>query len=227
MRTISLLSSMLSKTVPWPSVTGNSGLPGRGMVATTVLRFGVDDGDVVGAAVEGPDGLRDRLKEDVVRAGSGGDGSDDGEGGAVECNYRVAAAVGDVAELAGGVERDGVDAVEIGDGADGFAGVGVDNIDLSAVGDVKAMRAGIGDRIVPAAIAADFPVVDDVVGLLRHGGCGRGAAGCCAARRVWHCGEAMMAAMRERCRRDMRNSGRDIGRGKDSTRGVDEAIKAR
>ena len=35
-RTISLLSSMLSKTVPLPSTAGNSGLPGRGMVATTL-----------------------------------------------------------------------------------------------------------------------------------------------------------------------------------------------
>jgi hypothetical protein len=34
-RTISLLSSMLSKTVPLPSTAGNSGLPGRGMLATT------------------------------------------------------------------------------------------------------------------------------------------------------------------------------------------------
>ena len=35
-RTISLLSSMLSKTIPLPSTTANSGLPGSGMVATTL-----------------------------------------------------------------------------------------------------------------------------------------------------------------------------------------------
>jgi len=37
MRTISLLSSRLSKTEPWPSATANSGLPGSGMVAMTAL----------------------------------------------------------------------------------------------------------------------------------------------------------------------------------------------
>src|SRR6204780_5380720 len=35
-RTISFLLSMLAKTVPLPSATGNSGLPSRGMVATTL-----------------------------------------------------------------------------------------------------------------------------------------------------------------------------------------------
>ena len=34
-RTISFLLSMLAKTVPEPSATGNSGLPSSGMVATT------------------------------------------------------------------------------------------------------------------------------------------------------------------------------------------------
>ncbi len=110
----------------------------------------------MGAAVEGPDGLGDRLEEDVVRTGSGGDGGGDGEGGAVECNYCVGATVSDVAELAGGVECDGVDAVKIGDRADRFAGVGVDDVNLVAVGDVEAMRAGVGDEVIPAAVAAIF-----------------------------------------------------------------------
>ena len=144
----------------------------------------------MGAAVEGPDGLRHRLKENVVRAGSGGDGSGDGEVGAIECNNRVGATVCDVAELAGGVESDGVNAVKIGNGADRLAGVGVDNVNLSAVRDVKAMRAGIGYWVVPASIAADFPVVDDVVGLLRHGGCGRGCCGLLRDEKGWHCGDS-------------------------------------
>jgi len=42
MRTISFLSSMLSKTVPWPSVAGNSGLPGSAMVAMTVAQLGLN-----------------------------------------------------------------------------------------------------------------------------------------------------------------------------------------
>ena len=131
----------------------------------------------MGAAVERPDGLRDRLKEDVVGAGSSGNGCGDGEGGAVECNYCVGATVSDVAELAGGVESDGVDAVEVRNDADGFTSVCVDDVNFGAVGDVKAMRAGVGDRVVPAAVTADLPVVDDAVRLSRPRGRGRGG-GC-------------------------------------------------
>ena len=40
MRTISLLSSMLSKTAPWPSVAGNSGLPGVGWWLSRCSRRG-------------------------------------------------------------------------------------------------------------------------------------------------------------------------------------------
>jgi len=146
---------------------GKLGLAGKRDGGDDGVRDWRDDGDVVGAAIEAPDGLRNRLEEDVVRASSGGDGCGDGEGGAIEGDDGVGATVSDVAEFACGVESDGVDAVQIGDRADGFASVGVDDIDFSAVGDVEAMRAGIGDRVIPAAITANFPVVDDVVGLLR------------------------------------------------------------
>ena len=146
---------------------GELGLAGQGDGGDDLARGGVDDGDVVAAAVEGPDGLRGGLEDDAVGVGSGGDGGDGGEGGAVEDDHGVAAAVGDVAELAGGVESDAVGAVEAGDGADGFAGRGVDDVDARAVGDVEAVGAGIGEQVVPAALAADLPVVDDVVGLLR------------------------------------------------------------
>ena len=141
-------------------------LAGEGDGGDDSVRDGVDDGDRLGAAVEGPDGLRGGLEDDAIGVGSGGDGGDDGEGRPVEGDDCVAAAIGDVAELAGGVERNAVDAVEAGDGANRFTGGGVDDVDLRAVGEVEAMRAGIGDEIVPSAFAADFPVVDDVVGLL-------------------------------------------------------------
>ena len=97
---------------------GKLGLAGQGDGGDYFLRGGVDDGDVMAAAIEGPDGLRGRLKDDAVGVLAGGDGGDSGEGGAVEDDHGVAAAVGDVAELAGGVERDAVGAVEAGDGAD-------------------------------------------------------------------------------------------------------------
>ena len=44
---------------------------------------------------------------------------------------------------------------------------GVNDLDPRAVGDVEAVRAGVRKQIVPSALAADLPVVDDVVGLLR------------------------------------------------------------
>ena len=59
-------------------------------------------------------------------------------------------------------------AMEAGDGADLFAGLGVDNHDLGAAGEVEAVGGGIDDQVVPAAIAADLPMVDDFVGLLRR-----------------------------------------------------------
>ena len=126
---------------------GELGLAGQRDGGDDRVRFGRNDGDVVGAAIERPDGLSDRLEQDVVRTGSDGDGGGDGKGGAVECNYCIGATVSDVAEAAGGGETcnqcDGVDAVKIGDRADGFTGVGVDDVDLVAVGDVEAMRAWV------------------------------------------------------------------------------------
>ena len=61
-----------------------------------------------------------RLEDDAVGVGSGGDGGDGGEGGAVKDDDGVAAAIGDVAELAGGIEGDAVRAMEVADGAEGL-----------------------------------------------------------------------------------------------------------
>jgi hypothetical protein len=63
---------MLLKTVPLPSTAANSGLPGRGMVATTFCVAASMTVASVAAAVEGPDGLGGRLKDDAVGVGSGG-----------------------------------------------------------------------------------------------------------------------------------------------------------
>ena len=98
--------------------------------------------------------------------GAPADGGDGGQGGAVENDYGVAAAVGDVAEFAGGVERDAVSAVEVGDGADELTGMGINHIDAVAVGEIEAMGRRIGEQAIPAAVAADFPAVEDFVGLL-------------------------------------------------------------
>ncbi len=158
---------------------GKLGLAGQGDGGDNIPRGGVNDGDVVGAAVEGPDGLRSRLENNAVGVLAGRDCSDGGEGRAVEDDHGVAAAVGDVAELAGRVERDAVSSVEAGDGADGFPCVGVNNFDPRAVGNVEAVRAGVRKQIVPSALAADLPVVDNVVGLLRPRGLRScGADGC-------------------------------------------------
>ena len=59
-------------------------------------------------------------------------------------------------------------AVEAGDGSDGFAGRGIEDFNAGAVGEVEAMGGGIGEQVVPAAVAADLPVVDDFVGLLQR-----------------------------------------------------------
>jgi hypothetical protein len=145
---------------------GEFGLAGEGDGGDDLLRGGVDDGDVFAAAVEGPDGLGGRLEDDAVGVLAGGDGGDGGQGGAVEDDYGVAAAVGDVAEFAGCVEGDAVGAVEAGDGAHRFAGLSIEDFDAGAVGEVEAVGRRVGEQVIPAAVAADLPAVEDLVGLL-------------------------------------------------------------
>ena len=145
------------------------------MVADHFARGCVDDGDVVAAAVEGPDGLRGRLKDDAVGVlAAGRNGGDRRQRGAVEDDDGIAAAVGDVAEFAGLVERDAVRAVQAGDGADQLAGGGVDHQHVRAARNVEPVRSRVGGQIVPSAIAADLPFVDHVVRLLRLETGGRG-----------------------------------------------------
>jgi hypothetical protein len=86
---------------------------------------------------------------------------------AVEDDDRVSSAVGDVAELAVGVEGDAVRAFEAFDSADRLARRGVEDFDAAAVGDVKAVSRAVGKQIVPATFAADLPAVDDAIRTLR------------------------------------------------------------
>ena len=110
------------------------------------------------------------FEDDAVRVLAGGNGSDGGQGGAVEDDYGVAAAVGDVAEFAGGVEGDAMGAVEVGDCAHRFAGLSVEDFNAGAVGEVEAMGRRVGEQIIPAAVTTDLPAVDDFVGLLQPDG---------------------------------------------------------
>ena len=134
------------------------------------LRSGIDDGDIIAAAVEGPDGLRGGFKNDAIGIGADGDSGDGRQGLAIEDDDGIAAAIGDVAKVAGIVESDAVSAVQAGDGADGLAGLRVDDFHARPVSDVEPMRGGVGEQIIPSAFAAEFPVIQNVVGLLRRDG---------------------------------------------------------
>ena len=57
-------------------------------------------------------------------------------------------------------------AVESRDGAHEFAGLGIDDIDVRAASQIEAMRRRIDDQVVPSALAAELPTVQDVIRLL-------------------------------------------------------------
>ena len=145
---------------------GKLWLAGQRNSRDDLLRCGGDDGDVFAAPVKGPDGLRGRLKDDAVGIGSGGNGGHRSQGGAIKNDYGVATTVGDVAEVADAVKGHAVRAMKAGDGAHRLAGLGVEDIDAGAAGEVEAVSRGIDDEVIPAAVAADLPVVNDFVGLL-------------------------------------------------------------
>jgi len=82
--------------------------------------------------------LRGRLEDDAVGVlAAGGDGGDGGQRGAVEDHNGIAAAVGDVAELAGVVKGDAVGSVQASDSANLLACGGVKNQNLGSSGDVE------------------------------------------------------------------------------------------
>ncbi len=65
---------MLTKTLPFPSATANSGLPPRARVPATVPSAGVDRGEVVAAAVHGEDAFSAGIVDDRVGIRAGLDG---------------------------------------------------------------------------------------------------------------------------------------------------------
>ena len=145
---------------------------GQGDGGDDFLGGGVDHRGILAAAVESPDGLRGRLEDDAIRVGSGGDGGDDGEGVAIKSHDRVATAIGDVAEFAGGVEGHAVGAVEMTDHANLFTALGIEHVNVIAARDEKAMGGGVDLQVVPPAGVSQLPVVNHMVGLLRESGCG-------------------------------------------------------
>ena len=56
--------------------------------------------------------------------------------------------------------------VQAGDGADRLSGCGVDHFNAGTVGNVQTVGRRVGEQVIPAAIAADFPTIEQVVGLL-------------------------------------------------------------
>jgi hypothetical protein len=60
--------------------------------------------------------------------------------------------------------------MQAGNAADKFSGLCIDDIDVVAARDVETMGWWIGQQVIPAAFAAQLPVVNDFVGLLRKDG---------------------------------------------------------
>src|SRR5579863_1061290 len=96
---------------------GKLGLARKRNGGDYLTRGGVNDGGVLAASVECPNGLCRRLEDDAVGISSGGDGGDRGQCGAIENDHCVAASIGDVAELARIVQSNAVSAVKTGDGS--------------------------------------------------------------------------------------------------------------
>ena len=146
---------------------GELGLAGHIDGGDDFARCGVDDRDVLAAAVEGPHGFGGGFVDDGVGIGAGGDGGDGGEVGAIEDHDRVASAIGDVADLAIGIERDAVGAVQAADGAEEFAAGGVDRVHMIAARDVDAMGGGVDEQVVPSAAVGELPLIENLIGTLR------------------------------------------------------------
>ena len=134
------------------------------------LRVRIYHGGVATASVEGPHCPGDRLVCDAIRIGAGGNAGHRLECPAIEDHDHIRAPVADVAVLSGCIQRNTVRALQPGDGADGFSAAGIDHFNPGTVRDVEAMGRGIRNEIVPAAIAADLPLRNEVIWALRNGG---------------------------------------------------------
>ena len=132
-----------------------------------LARCRVDHRHIFAAPVEGPYRLRSRFKDDAVGVGSGRDSSYRGQRSAIKDHYRVAAAVRNVAKLARRIQRHAVRTVQPGDGAYELAALCIHDIYAHATRQIEPVRRRIGQQIIPSTLAADLPVVNDFVRLLR------------------------------------------------------------
>jgi hypothetical protein len=143
---------------------GELGLAAELDGAHHLARLRVQDGGVVGAAVEGEDPGGDRVVEDGVGVLARHlNLGDRGEGLEVEEGHRGALAVADeaAAEVVG--DGDAVDSREIPHVPHGLAAVGVDHGDFRGVRDVEPPRRGVDGEIVPSPLASELDLLDDAV----------------------------------------------------------------
>src|SRR5262249_57524604 len=100
---------------------------------------------------------------DGIRILAGGGGAGDFQRLQVEDRDGVAAAVADEALVEIRRDRDAVHAGRVGNVADHLVGVQIDHHDVGGVRDVEPPRGAVDREIVPAAIAADRNVAQDVI----------------------------------------------------------------
>ena len=164
------VSSLLTKMLPLPSATANSGLPPEGQRANHRAVGGVDGGRVLTATVEGEHALGNGVVGNGVGIGVGLYGADGLQGLEIEDGGGVRPATADEAATQVGGDGDAVDAWRVGDVAFDGVGVGVHDDDMGAVGDVDAAGVAVNREIVPAVIAGDGNGLDDVIAGGARGG---------------------------------------------------------
>ena len=153
------VSSMLTKIFPLPSVAENSGLPGSGIVAITLL----DEVSITVASLLPPLKAKTRLFVGSNKIASGffpaGNSGNDFEGGAVKRTDGTGASVADVAHLSFVIQSYAMRMLEAADLCNQLSGLCVYDHDAVRASNIQKMGWVVDFEVVPAAIATEFPGV--------------------------------------------------------------------
>src|SRR6266446_4205506 len=124
---------------------------------------GADGGGVLAASVQGEDALGNRVVDDGVGIGAGGDGAEGLERLEVENGDVVGAAVADVAAAEIGNDSDAVDALGVRNIALDRVGICIHDDDMRGVRDVDAACISVNRDVIPALVAGNRKSLYEVI----------------------------------------------------------------